>query len=175
MAIATFKLSKCTGTNAATEADSSRTPKFLNVDANSTDTANNPVAVPLSGADNYSYEVWLRLECTAAPDNYCQTFKIFGPSLQPDSPANLVKIKIGTTGTGATPVNSASSVAATQQNTNYYDSSVHFLSVGVVPGDAKINAVGEKTNYIVLQLVVSPGATRGNMGLQSFYISYEEV
>jgi hypothetical protein len=177
MAIATFKLTKCTGTAAGgvlpTETDTSRTPMFLSSDIHSTVTTDYPIAIPATGT-TYSYECWLRLECTVAPDNYCQTFKVFGPSAQPDSPNNKLKIYIGTTGTATTPTASSSSVATTQQNTNYYSSGTA-LAVSVIPGDAKIDAIGEKTNYIVLQLQLAVGAARGNMGLQPFYIQYDEV
>lgn len=180
MATAAFKLNKCTGASAATETDCSKNPKFLSVDDASTPAANAPVAVPgdASASPAYSYECWLRMECTAAPNNFCQNFKFYGPAEQPDanqSPGNRVFIMAGTTATGATPVASASSIATEDQAANYYGTGVgEYLAIGVDPADDIIDAVGEKTDYLVLQLKVLDQANRGNMISVPLNVSFDE-
>lgn len=178
MALAAFKLLKCTGTNAATEADCSKHPCFLSADLNSTATTTYPIAIPADAdsatGDSYSYENWLRLECTSVPDNYCQTFKVYGPSTQPDDPTNKLTVMIGTTDTGVTPTANASSVATTIQHTNYYSAATG-LSIGVEPSDNQIAAVGEKTDYVVLQLQVEYEAEQGDISTVVGNWSYEEV
>lgn len=180
MANAAFDLKQCTGTNAATETTlSTRVAAFKNVDSVSVDTAAYPVPVPKDAGSSpaYSKELWLRLVNTAAPDNYCQNFKWWGPATRPDyeaSPPNKVTIMAGTTGTGATPTSSASSVATTSQHNNYYSEGTG-LTIGVVPGDSKIDAVGEKTNYLVLQEKVELGAAQGDLPTQVYYWGWEEV
>jgi hypothetical protein len=179
VALAAFKLLKCTGTNAATETDCNKHPTFLSADVTSLDTSAYPIAIPVSAAasPNYSYELWLRLECTAAPDNYTQNFKIWGPDQQPDAgdtPGNRMTILIGTTATGQTPTDSASTIATTVQHTNHYSQATG-LSVGVEPSDGKIGAIGEKTDYVVLQLKVEDQAQQGDLQTIVFNWSYEET
>lgn len=173
MAIAAFKLVKCTGTSAGTETDTSKKPTFLSADVHDANPANYPIAIPQTLADPavYSFECWLRWECTTAPDNYCQNFKVWGPSSRP---GNGITIYFGTTGTAATPTANQSSVATVRQDTNYYSAGTA-LAIGVVPGDSKINAVGEKTNYLVGQLKAEYGAASSNIETQPFNFGYEEA
>jgi len=178
MATATFATLKCTGSGAETETDVSAHPCFLNADIVSTDTASYPIKAPIAGGNpTYSYELWLKLRCTAAPDSYCQNFKFYGPDHRPDyldSPGNKMTINVATTATGATPVNTVSSVATTRQDTNYYSAGTA-LTLPVDPGDSKINAVNEETNYLVLQLKVEEAATQGAIASYVPNISWEEV
>ncbi len=180
MATAAFKLLKCTGTSAATETDCSKNPKFLSVDDATTPAANAPVAVPgdAGSSPGYSFECWLRLECTAAPNNFCENFKFYGPAEQPDadqSPGNRVFIMAGTTATGATPTAAASTVAITDQAANYYGTGAgEYLAIGVAPGDDIIDATGEKSDYLVLQLKVLDQANRGNMISVPLNFSFDE-
>lgn len=178
MALAAFKLVKCIGANAATEIDSSKHPCFLSSDLHSEIPANYPVARPQSAleAPNYSMEVWLRYECTVAPDNQVENIKVWGPNKRPDaegSPANQLTIYIGTTATGATPTDAQSTVALTRQDTNHYEAG-NALALPTATGDSIIDAVGEKTNYLVLQLAVDELAATGDMQTQTFFIQYEE-
>lgn len=180
MATAAFKLNKCTGTNAATETDCNWAPKFLAVDSATTPPSSAPIGVPKDAGSSpgYSYECWLRLECTAAPNNAVENIKFYGPPYQPDyneSPPNRLFIMAGTTATGATPVTSASSVAVTHQAANYVGTGVgEYLAIGVEPEDDKINAVGEKSDYLVLQLKVLDQAQRGSMIEVPLNFSYDE-
>lgn len=175
MATATFATLKCTSWGAATETDVSAHPCFLSADIVSTDTASYPVKAPVAGGNpSYSYELWLKLRCTAAPDNYCQNFKFYGSTLRPDSPTDKLTVYVGTTPTGATPVNTASSVATVVQHTTHYSTGTA-LTIPVDPGDSKINAVNEETNYLVLQLKVEEGATQGAIASYIPNVSWEEV
>lgn len=177
MAIAAFTLYKCTDGSAATETDTVKNPTFLSADEHDTVPANHPVAVPDAvSSPNYSYECWLRLKCITAPNNQCTNFKFWGPALQPDNedtPGNEMTVMAGTTGTAATPTDSASTVAAAAQHSNY-NASDNNLSIGVVPADNKIDAVGEYTDYLVLQLKVEDEAQRGALATLSFSMEYDE-
>jgi len=169
MALAVFKCVKCTGASAGSESDTSKTPSLLYSDGTGAATSSK-IPAPKTSGTAYSYECWLRLECTSAPNGGCDTFKVYGPDTQPQSGCTLY---IGTTDTGATPVGTESSVATTRQDTNYTSEGTG-LSVGVVPGDDVINAVGEKTDYIVHQLRVAYGAAQGaNPGI-IMHVSFEE-
>ncbi len=179
MAIAVFKTVKCTGTGAATETDANNHPCFLNADVHSENFAAYPVSVPKDApsSPNYSFETWLKFQCTSAPDQYCQNFKWWGPNKQPDwqdTPGSKLTVMAGTTGTGATPTDNASAVATVSQHDHYYDAGTA-LSIGVIPADDKIDAVGEQTDFLVQQLKVEYGAQKGDMETQSFILDYEEV
>ena len=177
MATAAFTLYKCTGASAGSETDTVKNPTFLSADEHDSVPANHPVAVPdAASSPNYSYECWLRMKCSTAPNNQCTNFKFWGPSTQPDSedsPGNEMTILAGTTGTGATPTDSASTVATTAQHSNY-NASDNNLSIGVVPGDNKIDAVNEYTDYLILQLKVEDQAQRGDIAQIPFSIEYDE-
>lgn len=183
MALAAFKLVKCIGTNAATETDCDKHPTFLSADLVSLDTDTYPITVPVSAgaSPNYSYELWVRLECTGIPDNYCQTFKIWGPEDQPDAgdtPGDRMTIYIGTTASGVTPVDTASSVATEEQHdqgsVGYY-SQATALAVDVEPSNSQIDSVGEKTDYVVLQLWIEDLAQQGDIQTILFNWYYEET
>jgi len=183
MALAAFKLVKCTGTNAGMETDCSKHPTFLSADVVSTETGTYPIAVPVSSgaSPNYSYELWIKLECTIAPDNYCHNFKIWGPENQPDSadtPGDRMTIYIGSVSAGDTPVDTVSSYAVAIQhkdNSNGHYSEATAYSVNAAPGDAKIDAVGEQTYYVVLQLKVQDQAQQGDIQTVLFNWSYDEA
>lgn len=179
MALAQFKVNKCTGASASTEAEATLGEfGFLNADLNNIDTSSHKVAVPLTAGDspNYSMETWLRLECTTAPDNDTDNFKFWGPLSEPE--ASLLFCMAGTTATGTTPKSTVSSVATQEQQhpTNGYigPGAGDFLAIGVVPGDNVIDAVAEKTEYLVLQLKVLIGATSGDMNPQVYSMQYDE-
>ena len=169
MSIAAFTLYKCTSTDAGTETDVSKHPCFLRADVASTDTASYSVAVPSTGT-NYSYEMWVRLKCLVAPDNQCENFVIWGENTPP---ATGITIYMGTTDTGVTPVDTVSSVATTQQDTNYYDQGTG-LAIGVIPSPAIIEAFDEKTDYVVLQVRVGTTASQGSLPTMHFYWGYDE-
>lgn len=180
MALAAFALKKCTGTNAATETTiTDKRIALLAIDSTGNDHLSSPVAVPRDSGSSpsYSMETILRWECTTAPDSYCQNFKVAGPNVRPDSQANppdKVTLYMGTSATGTTPKNTVSSVATVSQHDNYY-SEATALAVGVVPGDSKIDAVGEKTKYVFLQGRIAYLAQQGELPMQVFQLFWTEV
>lgn len=106
MGLATLTVIKCTSTNAGTETDvSDNHVAFLNTDVHSLDTSTYPIAIPSAKdqSPNYSMETWLRFKLVAEPDSYVQNLKIYGASVQPDDPTDLVAVLVGATETGATP------------------------------------------------------------------------
>lgn len=177
MALAAFKLVKCTGTNAATETDATgNLVRWLNTDVHSQTQGVNPIAVPVTGSANNSFETWLLFELTDVPNTKCENFITWGPSTQPKISGvedTDLTLYMGTTGTGVDPKVANSTVAGTIQHTNYYSAS-NKLTVGVQPGDNIINAIAEQTDYIVTQLRVAVGATQGEMDLHTFSLGYDE-
>ena len=171
MAQAAFKQWKCTGSGAGTEVDCSKSPNFLWADERDANPANHPIPIPQASGTAYSFEVYLRWECTTAPDNQCINFKVWGDN---EPPATNVIIEVAATESGVTPVKTESAVSGmTRQDTNYYSSGTA-LALTVVPVDDKIDAIGEKTFYLVMQMEVSVGAPSGNLETMTFNLSYEE-
>jgi len=159
---ATIILLGCTGTNAATEA--TITGLMMRSNDSVALTKTNPITIP-SGAAAHSFEKWLRFKCTVAPSNQCTNFRYWGPNTTPGTGLTLFA---GTTDTGATPTASDSSVATTQQDTNYYDTS-HQLTI---PGTL-VN-VNDKSDFLVLQLDVANSASPGDITQQTHNYSYDE-
>ena len=172
MALAAFKLIKCTGAGAATEEDCGSHPCFLSVDLVSENTAAYSIGIPgdAPSSPNYSMEVWLRLEMTAVPNNQVTALKVW---IQGDPPQDGVTVLMGTTDTGATPTHSASSVATVDAYDNYYGPS-NALAVGIDTGDDKMDAVGEQSDFIVLQLKVEDGVDAGDITTVLLSIDYTE-
>lgn len=159
---ATITIQGCTGSAAGTEATITAL-MFRSNDA-VTVTKANPITIP-TGAAVYSYEKWVRFKCTVAPAVQCTNFKFWGGN---SIPGTGLKIYAGTTASGATPVTTVSSVATTQQDTNYYDTS-HQLSIG-----GTLVNINDETDYLVTQLQVSSTATQGDMTQQTFNYSFDE-
>jgi len=180
MAIAAFKLYKCTGSG-PTRTDSNKHPNFLSSDVHSDTPSLYTIAVPLQIADspNYSYECVLQWECTIAPDNQVTAMRVYGPNVQPDNPTNKLTVLWGVVDTLSytAPVDTASTKATTRQDTNYFsntDSPKENLDLTVEPSDGKINAVGERTDYLYTQLKVELGAASGDMTTQIYTLRYTE-
>ena len=159
---ATIQLLVCTGANAATETVATGIMLRSN-DSAATDKSN-PIVVPSAGTSR-SYEKWIRWKCTVAPSTQCTNFKYWGPSTTPGTGLTLFA---GTTATGAAPSNSDSSVATTQQDTNYYDSS-HTLAVS-----GTLTGTNQKTDFVVLQMDVISTASAGDIAQQTHNYSYDE-
>lgn len=179
MAIASLKTVKCTGPNAATETDVNNAPYFLSIDQASSDPGSYPIQSPLSYQDDpvRSYECWLRFELTSLPDSYIQNIKIYGPAVQPDfdrNPSNKLTVYWGTSLSGITPINTASTIATGIQHSQY-NSVGTALTVPISTPNGRLDAIGEKTDYLVSQLRVDYGASQGGMNLQLWSLTYEEV
>lgn len=124
----------------------------------------NPIVIT-SGSTAYSYEKWIRWYCSVAPDTQCTNFKFWGAGTPPGTG---LTVYAGTTDTGVTPVVTESAVATTQQDTNYVS-----LATGLAVSGT-LTAIGNETNYLVLQLRVADTATQGDMAQQTYNYAYDE-
>ena len=165
---ATVKLMVCNSTDAGVETDITGTGiDFITAD-NALNTSGNrdayPITIPAAGTA-YSYEKWLRWKCTAVPDTQCTNFQFWGPNTVPGTGLILY---VGTTDTGVTPVVTDSSAAATQQDTNYYDTDNQLAIAGT------LTLENDETDYLVMQLDVTSTAGQGNISQQEYSYSYDE-
>lgn len=159
---ATIIIKGCTGTDAGTEATITSI-MFRANDSVATDKSN-PIVIT-SGSTAYSYEKWIRWYCSVAPDTQCTNFKFWGAATPPGTG---LTVYAGTTATGVTPVVTESAVATTQQDTNYVS-----LATGLAVSGT-LTAIGNETDYLVLQLRVADTATQGDMAQQTYNYAYDE-
>lgn len=133
----------------------------LNTSGNRT---SNPITIPAAGFA-YSYEKWLKFELgTTEPDTQVTNFKFWGAGTEPE--AGVVLDYYKTTSTYATP-------ALATTNSGY--TAVSAATEGAKASIAgTLNTQGEATDYLVLMLEVSTGASQGNMAQQTYNYSYDE-
>jgi len=133
-------------------------------DSTGTGYQSSPITVPAEGTA-YSYERWVsvRFDGTFNAIENVKAWKSAGDY----SDVNL-SIKAGETDTGATPVNTASSIADTTIPTS------EGSAIDITPSGG-IEDSEDFTDYLVMQLnVPSTVTTPGDIGSQTLTISYDE-
>jgi hypothetical protein len=166
---ATCQLKCCIGASAATETpdgDASNWNMMTSDAYSGTDTLYQtyPITVD-TDATAYSYERWLRLKFTGTFNKIenVTAYKSAG-SL---SDAELA-INAGETDTGATPTDAGSTVATQALPT------ASGSAIDITPA-AGISSSGDKTDYLVAQLVVPTTVTTpGDIGSQTMTFTYDE-
>ena len=168
---ATINLHVWTGTNADTDGGSAASFSFLSADSAAdaaADRISNPITIPSSNCA-YSYEKWLSACIGAAPSNNVSAFKVWGAFPAQAAPTGTCWL-VGTAAcaSGATPVNTTSSVATS--------------SLGGATSDAKYDwdtasyaAAACQTAYVVSQLQATTTACVGSWGPCDLNYSYDEV
>ena len=132
-----------------------------NTDVNRT---GNPITIPSSGFA-YSYEKWLKFELgTTEPDTQVTNFKFWGGGSAPEAGVVLDYYRV--TDTGVTP-------ALVDTNTAY--TAVTAATAGSKQAiTGTLNTQGEATQFLVMMLEVSTGASQGNMSQQTYNYSFDE-
>ena len=165
---ATIQLVKCTGSNAATENDVSGVGvRLKSIDDHTTAPASAPITIP-SADTAYSYETWLRFNCSVAPDNQCDNFQVWSLGNEIQSGNAKVTINSDAVAAGVTPVNTLSA-AGTRTDFKVKTSGAKIAVAGT------LTATDDETDYSVLQLEVYTGATQGDVTQTNEYnYSYDE-
>jgi len=172
------------GTEQDVDALGPPTIRFKVADDATIDT-NNPMPIPAAGT-NYSYWKQLYLYCDVAPATQIDNVKFYTDGT--NSLGTGVDVKIGlefpsktnaaaagyevadTTTvmtTGHTGVTTSASIF------NYTSGSPLSLTIGEAGGI--INAIGETTNYFVLQMEVASTASPGGTASETCTIQYDEI
>ena len=172
MAIAAFSVYKYVGAGCSNGFDTSKAPTFLCIDAVTSNHAIYPVAIPSGTDSSHSYENWLKIKCTQAPDNYCENFKIYGPT---DPPGRGCFIYLGTASNRSTPTPTInqSNVATARSDIRFYDVGTA-IDIPVSINGGKITAVGDKTDFVIFQLKLFSSAIPGAIGIQAYHLVYDE-
>ena len=135
---------------------------FISAD-NATNSLVNRQANPITAGNN-SYEKWLKLNVTGAPDNAVTNF-LYWTDGTVDANTTLYA---GTTATGVTPAATNSTIATTDATT--------LTSGGKGTWTAgTITTTGTIDRFLVLQLRTTASATAGNWTQETITYSYDET
>ena len=158
----------CHSTTAGTETDITGTGiDFITAD-NCTNTSGNrttnPITIPAAGFA-YSYEKWLKFELgTTEPDTQVTNFKFWGGGSEPEASVVLDYYKVYDTATTPALVTSNSAYTAVSTATSDNKQAI----------TGTLNTQGEATQFLIMMLEVSTGASQGNMTQQTYNYSYDE-
>lgn len=159
---ATVTIRVNTETDAGTQSGAQTGIDLISAD-NALNTIGNRTGNPIT-AGNRSYEKWVTARVDVAPDNACNNFKFWTDgTVQTET-----TLYGGTTATGVTPTDSASSVATTDATT-WTSGAKYTWHAG------NLTAIGHVTDFMVLQLATTGSATAGNWTQETLSYSYDET
>jgi len=170
---ATFNLMKGLGTDAvASASNTSWIVSLLNIDSANANMADYPVGRPGdSGTQNanHSYESWLFLYMTQAPENRVTNFKLWGPG--PNTyPADGVEILLSSSdyNNGVTPADT--NLVCDEPAVDHYSPGTSVSFQGTC------EAVGHSSGFCVMQMRVYASASLGNVQGETcvYHLSYDE-
>ena len=154
--------------------------RFNEADDNVQDTSD-PCVIPGAGTD-YSYWKHIYLKCTTAPSVQCNNFKFYSDGAAMDT-GTLIKVATNVVDNDTDYDQAAGTDEMVANHTgvdasadvNNYTSGGSQLSITVVPGDNIVDAIGEETDYIMLQLEVTSTASPGQMTSKTLTVQYDEI
>ena len=165
---ATIQLMKCTSADAGVETDVTATGvRLKSIDDATTAPASAPITIPAADTA-YSFETWLRFNCSVAPDNQCDNFQVWSLGNEIQAGEAKVTLNSDAVNSGVTPVVTESS-AGTRTDFYVRTSSTKIAVAGT------LTTADDETDYAVLQLEVYSGASQGDISQTSeFNYSYDE-
>ena len=161
--VATVQIVEKNGTAGTNTQKDSGTVRFRNSDSATVD-ANNPLVIPTAGTE-YSYEKWLRLKVTVAPDNNISNLKAYTDG------AN------GWTGVGlhAKAVATYATPALATATAGYTNAFTYTSGAALNLGTAAVTGTGEKGSHCVMIMTVGTTATQGTLTAETLTFSYDET
>lgn len=167
------------GTNTDVDALGPPNVRFKTADDATIDSSD-PVTIPAAGT-NYSYWKHIYLYCDTAPDTQVDNVKVytdgggFGTGLTlyagDETPANGTGYEVADT-TGELSANHTGITGTTDLFT-YTSGSAKSISISESGGI--INAIGETTDYLVLQMAVASTASVGDKSDETITFQYDEI
>jgi hypothetical protein len=140
------------------------TIRFKNADDANVDTAN-PMVIPAAGSD-WSFEKWLRLNVTVAPDTEISNVEFYMDGANGFGTGVLLWAKA--VAAYATPAEATS-------NTGYLDAFSYTSAAPLSLGAGPFTGTGEKADHVVMALEVGSTATQGALGAETATFSYDEI
>ena len=169
--------------------------RFKTNDNNTVDN-NDPIPIPATGSLTRSYWKTIFLRCREAPSQMINNFQMYGGGTAGFGTGitvyygNDYPTKTRTVTTGYRPATGTPGTNGTELNSTNYpgvgtlvnlfshtaaEPKVFMDSDFISEEGNIINAVGETTNYLVLQAEIAPGATPGTKSPQTITIVYDEI
>ena len=172
-----------TDNSPGTTSESVTNLRFNAEDTNDQDLAS-PIIIPGAGTE-YSYWKQLYLECTTAPDTQVDNVKIYSDGTLGWGTGSTVKIgdELPVHNSGATTGYDVANAQEVMTNHTDITGSTDLFSftsgspktVSISEAGSIINAIGETSNYIVLQLEVASTASAGTKAAETITWQYDEV
>ncbi len=162
--VATVQLGEKNGAGATFTDKTSGTIRFKNADDKEVDTAD-PMVIPTANQD-YSYEKWLRLKVTVAPDTNISTLKFYTDGAK--GWAAQVKLWAKAVATYVTPAEATATAG-------YTDAFAYTSGSALDLGTAAVTGTGEKGDHVVAMLEVETGATQGALAGETLTFSFDEM
>jgi len=147
--------------------------------------SNDPIQIPTDSSTNYSYWKQVYLKCATAPDTQVDNVKFFtdGTGFGAGITTNVgspFPEKSSTSDAGYDPATSAVSITT---HANVSSASDVFTYTSGTPLDgptisetnSTITASGNTTDYLVLGMEVTSGASPGNLSDETFTFRYDEI
>jgi hypothetical protein len=180
-----------TAPGASTDVDALGPPTLrFKTNDNTTIDSVDPVPIPSSGT-NYSYWKQIYLYCDTAPDTQVDNVKFytdgggFGTGITlnvgDEFPTHTnasdagYEVATGTSGTTGDEVTAAHASVTGVTDAFTFTSGSPLSGPSISEDSSVINAIGETTNYLVLQLAVISTATPGNKTDETLTFQYDEI
>lgn len=162
--VATVQIVEKNGTAGTATQKDSGTVRFKNAD-NATVNTSNPMVIPTAGSD-YSYEKWLRLKVTVAPDTNISNLKFYTDGANGfGTGVSLYAKAVATYATPAQPTSAA----------GYTNAFTYTSGAALSLGTAAVTGTGEKGSHAVLMLAVASTASPGTLTAETATFSYDEL
>lgn len=164
--------------------------QFRTDDTSTVDNAK-PIVIPTSGT-NYSFTKSCYLYCDVAPSVQIDNVQIYtdgssslgtgvsvkiGDQLPTKNSASSsgYKVALGTVGTTGTIMTTVYTSVITASTNFFSFTSASTKALSISESGSVINAIGETTNYFVLQMEVATTASPGNTANETATIQYDEI
>ena len=178
---------------ASTDVDALGAPALrFKTNDNTTIDAIDPVPVPSSGT-NYSYWKQIYLKCDTAPDTQVDNIKFYtdgtgfgtgitlnvGLQFPTKNSASTVGYEVastgGTSGTTGIELTAGHALVSSVASAFDYTSGSPLTGPSISEDSSIINAIGETSNYLCLQVAVASTATPGNKTDETLTFQYDEI
>lgn len=153
------------GTNGSPASQSAVTSIRFKAADNDTADTNNPLVKPTSGT-NYSYEKWLKLQVTVAPDNSLTNLRFHRSSGTPSTGITDLYGEVSQASGYVVPVGTASSVATTSMPTS---------ATVLTNNNGTQTTTGQYGPWIVIQWQISTSASAGTQNTLTYRFTYDEA
>lgn len=157
----------------------SGTIRFKNADNATVDT-NNRLIIPTSGRE-YSYEKWIRLEITVAPDVDIDNLRAYSDGANNFSTGPGIKAWYDVWSTYVTPAipseanDPPESAGSTQDMTDFF-TAISTAPIDVDAGNTgPFSTAGDIGDWLVMVLEVESSATQGTLTAETLTFAYDET